>query len=223
MYQILVGEHQQRLADDLSRRLSSDFLVHLVGHTWQTTEAYRQHTYDAIMLESSLPANGGFSACSELRRMGCGSTIFVIGASDVIDQHEQAFKSGADGYLCSEFGTRDIAARVKAAIRRRMPRGYSKELVWRDLILDLDRKSLKAGANTVTLRPKELALLECLMRNQNTLYSANQLWHDVWRKPGMASDTVRTTINGVRKKLRKLDAPGMIETVNGLGYKVIAP
>jgi DNA-binding response OmpR family regulator len=221
MYMVLLGEHQDWLSRDLSRRLDGEFLIHTVTHTWQTAESFRQCKYDAILLDSALPLNGGFAACSDLRSLGCAATIFIMGASDVMEHHEQAFASGADGYFCSDFGTRDIPERIKAAIRRRAPHGTTANLVWRDLTLDVGRGILLRGGLEVRLFPKEVALLEYLLRHQDQVLSAKDLWQQVWNGSGAASDTVRTHVNSIRKKLELFDARAMIQTLNGLGYKVI--
>lgn len=222
MYKILIAEHDRTLANQLVNALSRSFSVDEAFNGVLASELARRSFYDGFVLDIHLPELNSLDMCTRLRESGNTAPIFVIGSNSSAQEQELVLSRGADQYLCRPVIGRDLTARLNAAIRRRQSNGYMRELVCNDIVLDLVSGKLTKGDQVVKLRPMERSLLEFLLRNQDRLFSVDQLWHEVWKERGVAADTVRAHINLLRKKLRQFDSEHIIKTVNGFGYKLVS-
>jgi two-component system OmpR family response regulator len=131
---------------------------------------------------------------------------------------EEGLDAGADDYVSKPFDIRALAARVKGLLKRRTGAIVS-ELRIGNLMLKPETSSISNGTEEVRLTVKEAALLTYLMRHPNRLFSAQQLLDAVWPSDGSGStDSVRTWMNLLRRKLARLDEQNLIKTVIGSGY-----
>jgi two-component system phosphate regulon response regulator PhoB len=225
MYRVLIAAHERILGNQLCISLSRSFFVDQVNTGWQAYELVQQSAYDAVVVQRDFPDVGGLHFCRQLRAGGSTAAIFIVGSgasANLAEMYESALAHGADHYLTIPISPRELSARLKAVIRRRQPNGYSQLLMCEGICLDMGSSRLSKADKTIHLRPMEVALLEFFLRNQNRLFSVDDLWREVWKRKGVPSDTVRAHVTMLRRKLRTLDADFLIKTVNGLGYKMCA-
>ncbi len=176
--------------------------------------------YDVILLDWDLPDKSGLEFCRAYRKSGGTSwVIFLTGMSSVANKIT-GLEEGADDYLAKPFEIRELSARINSGLRRAGQR-YTPLLRIDDVELDLNSRKMKVGEQEVRLMPKEIALLEYLMRNPGCTFSTKVLLASVWPSESDASEgTVRTFLLNLRKKLAAAGKPDFIKTVLGSGYTI---
>ena len=219
MAKILLVDNDQNLVAGLKQFLEEQsYQIEAVQDGEDALQMLSSFHYDAIVLDWNLPGMSGEAICKEYRRRG-GQTpiIFLTGQND-IEFLERGLAAGADDYLTKPFAARELAARLRSLLRRRQG-AFEAELQAKGLLLKPEMNLLTDGNEKVTLRPKETALLEFLLRNPNKIFSAQQLLDMVWSSDSAAtSNTVRTWMGLLRQKLSLFNQQDLIKTIPGAGY-----
>jgi DNA-binding response OmpR family regulator len=143
--------------------------------------------------------------------------VLMLTAASTISDRVEGLGLGADDYLPKPFDFAELVARIRALARRTaMP--LPPMLTHGDLCLDPARRVAVRAGRRLALRPKEFAVLECLLAAQGTLVSAEELLERVWdENADLFTTTVKTTIGRLRAKLGD---PPVIETVRDGGYRI---
>lgn len=180
-------------------------------------------TYDLLLLDVMLPKLDGISLCRQLRQRQNSVPILMMTARDTRMDKVMALDAGADDYLVKPFDLEELAARVRALLRR-SGNTAQPAIVWGDLRLDPKTGSVTYRDRPLQLSPKEYALLELLLRHPQRLFSRSAILDHLWsfeEPPG--EDTVKAHIKGLRHKLKAAGATAdLIETVYGRGYRLNA-
>ncbi len=183
----------------------------------------RENPYAAIVLDVMLPGMDGFEVCRALRRGGCWSPIVILTARGDVSDRVEGLDSGADDYLVKPFSLAELAARVRALIRRGETERPS-VLEVGDLRLDPATHQAWRGDVELSLTAKELALLELFLRNPGTVLTRASIIEQVW---DWAYDGTSNVIDQYVRYLRsKVDRPfgrRDLETVRGVGYRLRDP
>ncbi|GAC1420295.1 MAG: response regulator transcription factor [Actinomycetota bacterium] len=201
-------------------------------------EAFSARPPDMILLDLMLPGISGVDVCRSVREVSAVPIIVVSARSDEVDK-VIALELGADDYVTKPYGTRELVARVRSVLRRTSGAsgaGAAKEkddpsappreeetaiIVVPPVELDLDRHEVRVRGTQVILPPKELLLLECLLRRAGKLCTRGALILDVWGND-YYGDT-RTLDVHIRRLRWKIEEdphrPKHLCTVRGLGYK----
>lgn len=185
---------------------------------WKMAESL---TYDLILLDVMLPKLDGISFCQRLRSQGSQVPVLLLTAKDTSSDKVSGLDAGADDYIVKPLDLQELSARIRALLRR----GHSSAsplLEWGDLCLNPRSCEVVYGSHLLHLTPKEYALLELLLRNNQRVFSRSAILDQLWafddELPG--EDTVKTHIKGLRQKLKAVGAADLIETVYGLGYRL---
>jgi DNA-binding response OmpR family regulator len=216
---ILLVEDDADLAETTQQWLVSEKNVVEVVYTGtDARERLRFYKYELIILDWELPGKSGLELLRDFRESG-GKTpiLFLTGRADIVDK-ETGLDSGADDYLTKPFSPRELAARIRALLRR-SSESSDTVLQARDIRLDAKNCTVLKNGEPVHLTPRELALLEFFMRHAGTVFSAEALLDRVWHSESDASpDTVRAYITKLRSKIDKEGCESIIRTVYKLGY-----
>lgn len=177
-----------------------------------------RHGIGIVVLDIGLPGLDGFDVC---RRIRARSTvpIVMLTARDEEADRVAGLELGADDYVPKPFSPRELAARIKAVLRRTEGFESPARLLLGDVQVDRDAREASVGGRTVELTGKEFDLLAFLVEHAGIVVSREQLLDRVWGMP-FAGGT-RTVDVHVAQLRRKLGRPGLIRTVRGAGYKVV--
>jgi DNA-binding response OmpR family regulator len=221
MAKILIVEDERDLAGLVRNWLSRE--NHLVEQAENGLDALARmevSKFDVIILDLMLPGMSGMEVCKRFRQKSGQTPILMLTAKDAVEDKEAGLDAGADDYLTKPFHLKELAARVRALLRRGISRPGN-TLKLRDIEIDTTECLVTKNGQDVHLLPKEFRLLEFLVRHPNHVFSAEELLASVWESDTSALlDTVRGHITRLRKKLDSPDGPSIISTVYGMGYKV---
>ena len=217
---ILVVEDNKKLARFLVRALSEEgYIVDQVGEGNVAVTQMQAIPYDAVILDWMLPEMDGLSVCRAVRQRGVRVPILMLTARAEVPERIAGLDAGADDYLSKPFDLAELLARVRALTRR----GAGTETVVRVGPLTVDRGERRAlvDGKRIELTPREFALLAYLAREAGRVVPRMEILAKVWEMsfdPG--SNVIEVHVKNVREKLG--EQAKMIETVRGVGYRLVA-
>ena len=222
---LLVVEDDPRLRGMLERLLLED--RHVVEVAESGEEALDVIAgdcgLDAIVLDVGLPKISGLELARQLRDQRSRIPILMLTARDAIEQRVAGLDAGADDYLVKPFSYAELLARLRAIVRRTSHDLAAGTVISRGPIqLDEGPRRVTVGGRRVDLTLREFALLECLMRHPDQGLSRDQLLDHAWPfGSAVTLNSVDAYVAFLRRKLGP-DGSRMIETVRGIGYRLIA-
>jgi DNA-binding response OmpR family regulator len=186
---------------------------------WLGTE----QDYDAIVLDVMLPGVDGFDVCRRLRAADRWAPILLLTARHAVEDRVHGLDAGADDYMTKPFSFAELAARVRALVRRQSGVRPARVEVG-DLRVDPATHRVTRGDVEISLSPKEMALLELLMRHAGEVVTRTQILEHVWDFAyDGTSNVVDQYIAYLRKKVDRPFGRDDIETIRGAGYRFRAP
>jgi len=228
---ILVVEDELVLRETLSYNLTkAGYEVTSAADGNAAVSQAQEDPPDLVLLDIMLPGMDGFEVCRVLRQDFNGPILMLTARSDEVDK-VVGLEVGADDYLTKPFSIRELLARVKAQLRRvRVLReayaadakaAQSEQLVFGDLVVDLDRREVTLDGRPVALKPKEYELLSYMAQHEGRVLSRDKLLADVWGWDFTGgSRTVDVHVRWLREKVEtEPSQPLRIVTVRGVGYR----
>ena len=221
---ILVVEDDEALAKALKKGLKKEgYAVDCLadGDVAQRRISLCRDDYDIFIFDIMLPKGDGFSLCRFAREKKIETPILMLTGKDEIIDKVTAFSSGADDYLIKPFSFEELAARLKALLRR-PKQVVPVELCVRGLSLNaVTREVTYNGKLIKDLTVKEFALLEHLMLHTNQVLSRNQILDHLWGFDfDSFSNVLDVHIKNLRKKINDNGNKKLLETVRGVGYRI---
>ena len=179
----------------------------------------RRHPVRLVVLDIGLPDIDGFEVCRRMRAYS-KVPIVMLTARDEEPDRVAGLELGADDYVAKPFSPRELAARIKAILRRTEQRSSDEVLTAKDIVLRRDSMDVTVGGSQIELTSKEFDLLACFLEHPGIVLSREKLLDLVW---GMTyPGGTRTVDVHVAQLRRKLGDPETIRTVRGAGYKLVA-
>jgi len=179
-----------------------------------------RHPVRMVVLDIGLPGMDGFEVCRQIRSRS-SVPILMLTARDEEPDRVAGLELGADDYVPKPFSPRELAARVKAILRRSEPSAQERVLALADVVVDLEGREVTVAGRPVELTAKEFDLLAYFLECQGIVLSRDRLLDRVW---GMSyPGGTRTVDVHVGQLRRKLGRPELIRTVRGAGYKAVEP
>jgi two-component system response regulator RegX3 len=238
---VLIVEDDDAIATPLAKGLEREGLA--VDRVETGSDALDRTTataFDVVLLDLGLPDRDGFDVCRELRARSDVPIIVVTARSEEVDR-VVGLELGADDYIVKPFGLRELVARIRAVVRRRVPaavddsrasgnghgtgNGHGPEhhgSVVEVGALTVDRRTRRVTVegDVVTLTPKEFDLLAFLADDAGAVRPRQELLENVW-DPHWYGPTKTLDVH-VASLRKKLGDPGWIETVRGVGFRLRA-
>lgn len=221
MAKIMVVDDDDLILEAIAETLSvKNYVVEKVHDGREAADRLKLYPYDLVILDINLPFMSGLEVCKAHRSSGGTVPILMLTTKDTVPEKIEGLESGADDYLPKPFDMAELLARVRSLLRR--PGGYVDEtLELRGVTLDSRTGEVFRGEKKIELLAMEYKLLEFLMRNKDTIFSAEDLLNRVWSAESDSTvDAVWQCITRIRKKVDVGNVPSIITTVKGLGYKV---
>lgn len=219
---VLLIEDNRRLHTSLRRSLEEDGYAVDSCYDGEEGEAFALSApYDLIILDLMLPQRDGYQVCADLREQRVRTPILMLTARDAIEDRVKGLDCGADDYLVKPFALQELRARMRSLLRRDLP-AKAAQLQVGDLSLDPATHRVERGGIPIQLTKREFALLEYLMRNPNWLLTRQMIEAHIWNYDSAPGSNVIDVY--IRRLRRKIDEPfkvKLLETVRGVGYRLI--
>jgi DNA-binding response OmpR family regulator len=218
---ILVVEDEQKIARFVQKGLREfGFAVDVIGRGDEALEIIFDNPFDAIVLDIMLPGRDGLSILRALRERSNAIPVLILTARGEICEKVEGLNLGADDYLAKPFAIEELAARLRALIRRQTGENLVRYRV-QDLTLDVATRIARRGNRRIDLTRREFSLLECLMRAPGRVFTRTQLCQHVWEYQFDAgTNLVEVYIQRLRRKVDDSEPIKLIQTVRGAGYRI---
>ena len=220
---ILIVEDDSRIAQNISKGLrEKGFDTEVAYDGLIGSKIAAANHFDLIILDINLPSMNGYEVCKNIRQRDPNIPVLMLTALGEADDKIEGFNVGADDYILKPFDFRELLARVNVFLKRSHsvtePTGGNTLRV-ADLEINIDTKAVTRSGQTVDLTPKELALLEYLVRNKGRIVSKADIAEKVWDMNfDSGTNVVEVYINFLRKKIDRDFDTKLIHTKSGMGY-----
>jgi DNA-binding response OmpR family regulator len=214
---ILLVEDEETIRDFVRLGLEYEGVEVDVSDSWRRAlEQVRAFGPDLVVLDLLLPELDGLEVCRALRRTS-SLPIIMLTARGEVDDRVLGLESGADDYLAKPFKFKELLARIRAVLRR-SGADPGRTLKVGPLMLDTHTRQVTRDGRTVDLTPRELELLEQLMRHPRWVLSREQLLDRIWGMDYLGdANVVEVHVSALRAKLGDQERQ-LIRTVRGVGY-----
>jgi DNA-binding response OmpR family regulator len=179
-----------------------------------------EESYDLIILDIMIPKLDGVSLLKKIRELGYKMPVLMLTAKSEVETKVKTFGIGADDYLTKPFDFRELLARVHALLRRTkdIKTGI---ITIDDLEIDTEKMEVKRGGKAIKLTKKEYQILLYLAMNKGRVVEKSELENHLWDENSTPwSDTLRTHIKNIRRKVDSVYEKKLIKTIPGVGYEI---
>jgi len=216
---VLLVEDEDSIAEPLADGLRKEGFT--VARVATGAAALAAPSGDIVLLDLRLPDTDGFSVCRELRERTDVPIIIVSARGEEVDR-VVGLELGADDYIVKPFGLREVVARIRAVARRSAGRQRSRtnEIVAGPVVIDVQAHRVLVHGREVHLTGKEFDLLVVLANDAGAVVDRERILREVWNTTWYGSSkTIDVHVAALR---RKLGDPTLIETVRGIGLRMVA-
>ncbi|WP_343208322.1 response regulator transcription factor [Anaerolentibacter hominis] len=215
--EILVVEDESDIQELLENFLAeAGYGVTLAADGVQALTLFREKEYDLVLLDIMLPKISGYGVCEVIRQQS-GVPIIMLTALDSEENQIKGLDMQVDDYITKPFSMQILLRKIAAVLRRTSRQEGTEQLVYKDLVLDLDAYQAAVGGIAIELTHREFELLKELLTHQGRVMTRQMLLESLWQYDFFGDErVVDTHIKNLRKKLNV----DYIETIRGVGYRV---
>ncbi len=216
---LLIVEDEKKMASFLKKGLSeAGYSVDHAASGAAAETLASENSYDLVVLDVMLPDQNGLDTAANLRRDGLSCPILLLSALSSTKDKVRGLDAGADDYLTKPFSFDELLARIRALMRRKGEQ-LGSLLRFSDIEMDLAKRQVRRGEQTISLTAKEFSLLEFFMRHPNKPLSRTSISEHVWDVHfDSDSNVIDVYVNMLRKKLSAGQERKLIHTIVGVGY-----
>jgi len=225
---ILVVEDEPTLSRLLSYNLTQEgYETKVIENGNEALQDCLEHSYDLIILDVMLPGLNGFEVLEQLRKKGVKTPVIILTARNAEEEIVQGLKLGADDYVTKPFGVAELLARVSAVLRRSgsdtdRKQDDDKVIKLGDIHIYPDRYEVVVHGEMIPMRPKEFEVLLYLVQHPGTVVTRDDLMNRVWGFDYIGGQrTVDVHVSSLRKKLELNQKTVKIDSIRGVGYKLV--
>lgn len=220
---VLLVDDEPTIVETVEHKLRKEgYAVFGAGSAEEGMRLFRQVKPDIVILDVMLPNRSGLDFCRAVRKDSQVPIIFLSARASEEDRLS-GLLTGADDYVVKPFNMSELAARVKAVLRRSLGDAVQEVVECGDLRVDPRSHEATLSGNPLSLSPKEFALLEFLMKHPGRVFGRDTLLDRVWGADAYVSErTVDVHVRWLRERIEKEPAkPQRLLTVRGIGYKFV--
>lgn len=217
--------------DSVARRLleasltGEGYVVHTFGTMAHARAAAAREPYDLYLLDIVLPDGNGLEMCTIIRQRSQSPIIMLTVKGDLHDVVE-GLEAGADDYVSKPFRMQEVAARVRAQLRRAQRKDETREAAIRvgDLVIDRDLRDAVLRGRALRLSPREFEILELLAARDGRSASREMIIESIWGEEEDLSEKILAVyVRRLRLKIEENpDQPRYLHTIRGFGYRLAA-
>jgi two-component system OmpR family response regulator len=217
---LLLVEDDTKTASFIMKGLhQAGFVVTYAGEGIEGLHLASTEHFDLAIVDIMLPELDGLSLISALRMKNITTPIIVLSAKDSVDDRIRGLQAGGDDYLVKPFAFSELIARIHALIRRAASISEPNTLTVADLSIDILKHKVYRAGKEIKLQPRELALLEYLMRNAGRVVSKTMIMEHVWDYNfDPQTNVVEARICRLRDKIDRFSDRKLIHSLRGVGY-----
>ena len=223
---VLVVEDDKKIGSFIGKALQqAGFAVDYAEDGKSGLQLALTEPYDIAVIDIMLPGLDGLALIETLRRHQVTTPVIILSAKRSVDDRVKGLQTGGDDYLTKPFALSELLARIQA-LRRRATATTAEptRLIVGELVLDLLAREARRGDRRLDLQPRELALLEYLMRQAGRPVSKMMILEHVWDYCfDPQTNVVDVLVCRLRNKVDRNFAEKMIHTIRGVGYVLKAP
>lgn len=218
MQRILIVEDDSEINNMIKELLEGyDYNCHQAFSGSECKLLTHMESYDLILLDLMLPGISGEELIQELAKT---SKVIVLSAKSGIESKVNLLELGANDYICKPFDIHELLARIKVQLRQYEPK--QRQLIYKDWTIDLDLMTLNAAGQSIDLTSLEFKIIELFMRYPQKVFTKENIYEYVWEDDYVVGDkTIHVHISNIRTKLKSTGTDHYIQTVWGMGFKLI--
>ena len=218
MKKILIIEDEKNISSFVKMELEFEgYITQVIEDGKQGLDEAINKDYDLILLDLMLPSLNGIEICRRLKKEK-NTPIIMLSAKDSVMDKVSGLQMGADDYVAKPFAIEELLARIQVVFRREN-KSNSKNLIFKDLSINIDSRVVKKGDEELNLTNKEYELLLYLMENKDKVISRLSLLESVWGyNYETETNVVDVYVRHLRNKLDTEDKEEYIKTVRSIGY-----
>lgn len=221
---ILIVEDERSLAREIASFLEKEnFLCEIAFTGREASEKIAVNLYDFVLLDLGLPDYNGLELIKEARKMNSEAAFIIITARGAVEDKVKGLNLGADDYLAKPFALVELLSRINAVARRKFNL-KTEDVILGDFVMQVQARKLFYKGTEVDLTKKEFDLLQYLALNRNKVLTRQQLYEHIWGNildDQYDSNFIDVHIKNLRKKLSVHGPSPWLETVRGVGYRII--
>ena len=219
---LLIEDHRDIAANIAEYCEAKGDSVHIAGDGNTGLKLAREGEYDVVVLDLMLPGLDGLSVCQQLRSAGMQIPVLMLTAKDLLDDKVAGFEAGADDYLIKPFSLVELAARLKALVRRQTTSAAptQRSLSVADLQFDTDTLQATRAGQPIKLNPSTRRILSVLMHNTHRVVTREELEKELWGTSAPGADILRAHVHALRTAVDKGFEEKLVHTVHGTGYRI---
>ncbi len=220
---LVVEDHPELLADISDFLRESGFVVEEATNFRVAQQKTSDYLYDLIVLDIGLPDGSGLELLGELKRRKVESGVLIVTARNALDDKVAGLELGADDYITKPFHKAELNARIRSILRRKKFDGNNSLQVG-DITVDLLLMEVSVLGDPVELTRKEFDLLLYFFYNKNRVLTKESIVEHLWGDNADQSDSfdfIYNHIKNLRKKLLGAGSKMHIQSVYGMGYKLV--
>ena len=221
---VLIVEDEKSLASEIAEFLrSEDFLCELAFTGREASEKIAVDLYDFVLLDLGLPDSNGLDLLKEARKNNSEASFIIITARGAVEDKVKGLDLRADDYIAKPFALIELLSRINAVARRKF-NVTTADIILSDFTMKIQSRELLCKGKQVDLTKKEFDLLQYLVLNNEKVLTRQQLYEHIWGNildDQYDSNFIDVHIKNLRKKLNSHAATPWLETVRGVGYRVV--
>jgi len=219
---VLVVDDDKAVRESLRRSLEfNGYDVSLAGDGAEALAGIASTAPDVVIMDVMMPRLDGLEATKALRAAGNDLPILVLTARDAVGDRVEGLDAGADDYLTKPFALQELLARLRALLRRVVPRDEFEDevLSFADLSMEVGTRDVRRGSRAIELTRTEFTLLEMFLRRPRRVLERSFILDEVWGYDfPTTANSLEVYVGYLRRKTEAEAEPRLIHTVRGVGY-----